>query len=277
VDDGSSDNTDEVVGKYVEKDSRFKYYHRPNEHLPGGNGARNYGFKMSQGEYIQWFDSDDLMVPKKLERKLEFMINHSLDMVVSNTVNFHPDKTNSRPYDLNYDLLINPENFISQCIGWITNDALIKKSIISIKFNEKVKSGQEYNFFSRLLFCDLKVDYIKKDLSMRRMHDNSIQTNLQSDNIQKKKELVFNELLLLNDIYSKAPKSVKNRAFKRIFRFSLETTNAFRMPAYKKQIFKFMLNKNEFVFLRYFSSWLILNLLTGKGYFVFKKYSNAYH
>lgn len=112
---------------------------------------------------------------------------------------------------------------------------------------------------------------------MRRMHDNSIQTNLQSDNIQKKKELVFNELLLLNDIYSKAPKSVKNRAFKRIFRFSLETTNAFRMPAYKKQIFKFMLNKNEFVFLRYFSSWLILNLLTGKGYFVFKKYSNAYH
>jgi glycosyltransferase involved in cell wall biosynthesis len=46
VDDGSSDNTDEFVGKYVKKDSRFKYYHRPEEHLPGGNGARNYGFKI---------------------------------------------------------------------------------------------------------------------------------------------------------------------------------------------------------------------------------------
>jgi glycosyltransferase involved in cell wall biosynthesis len=53
VDDDSTDKTDEVVGAYVEKDSRFKYYHRPDEHLPGGNGARNYGFKMSTGEYVQ--------------------------------------------------------------------------------------------------------------------------------------------------------------------------------------------------------------------------------
>jgi glycosyltransferase involved in cell wall biosynthesis len=65
VDDGSSDNTDEVVGKYVKGDTRFKYYHRPEEHLQGGNGARNYGFKMSQGDYIQWFNSDDLMHPEK--------------------------------------------------------------------------------------------------------------------------------------------------------------------------------------------------------------------
>lgn len=56
VDDGSSDNTDEVVGAYVKKDNRFKYYHRPDEHLPGGNGARNFGFKMSQGEYVNWLD-----------------------------------------------------------------------------------------------------------------------------------------------------------------------------------------------------------------------------
>jgi glycosyltransferase involved in cell wall biosynthesis len=60
VDDGSTDNTDEVVEEYVKKDSRFKYYHRPDEHLPGGNGARNYGFKMSKGEYVNWLDSDDL-------------------------------------------------------------------------------------------------------------------------------------------------------------------------------------------------------------------------
>ena len=52
VDDGSSHNTDRVVSEYVKKDSWFKYYHRPDEHLPGGNGARNYGFKMSQGKFI---------------------------------------------------------------------------------------------------------------------------------------------------------------------------------------------------------------------------------
>ena len=37
--------------------------------MPGGNGARNYGFEISKGEYIQWFDSDDLMLPEKLDLK----------------------------------------------------------------------------------------------------------------------------------------------------------------------------------------------------------------
>lgn len=70
VDDGSTDHTDEVVGAYVQKDSRFKYYHRPEEHLPGGNGARNYGFKMSQGEYVNWLDSDDLFAEDKIEKQV---------------------------------------------------------------------------------------------------------------------------------------------------------------------------------------------------------------
>jgi glycosyltransferase involved in cell wall biosynthesis len=71
VDDGSSDNTDEVVGEYVKKDSRFKYYHRPEEHLLGGNGARNYGFKMSKGEYVNWLDSDDLFSENKIDDQVK--------------------------------------------------------------------------------------------------------------------------------------------------------------------------------------------------------------
>ena len=66
-DDGSSDNTDEVVGEYVKKDSRFKYFHRPDQHLRGGNGARNYGFKMSQGEYVNKYGIF-------LEKKIQFQI-----------------------------------------------------------------------------------------------------------------------------------------------------------------------------------------------------------
>jgi glycosyltransferase involved in cell wall biosynthesis len=82
VDDGSSDNTDEVIGEHVNKDSRFKYYHRPEVHLPGGNGARNYGFKMSKGEYVNWFSSDDLMVAEKLEVKVKAMLENEVDFMV---------------------------------------------------------------------------------------------------------------------------------------------------------------------------------------------------
>src|SRR5690606_34809029 len=67
VDDGSTDATEALLHDYMEKDKRFQYHKRPVNHLPGGNGARNYGFNQSQGEFIQWFDSDDLMVSEKLE------------------------------------------------------------------------------------------------------------------------------------------------------------------------------------------------------------------
>lgn len=74
VDDGSTDHTEEVMADYMAKDARIRFYHRPENKLPGGNAARNYGFEKSKGEYIQWFDSDDLMSPKKIEIQLEQMI-----------------------------------------------------------------------------------------------------------------------------------------------------------------------------------------------------------
>jgi glycosyltransferase involved in cell wall biosynthesis len=188
MDDGSSDNTDEVVGEYTKKDTRLKYYHCPEEHLPGGDGARNYGFKMSQGEYVNWFDSDDLMLPEKLELKVKTMLKNEMDLVVSNSINFYHDGSTSRPYKLDYTISINPVNYISQRIGWITNDALIKKSFIKILFNEKLKSGQEYNFFSRLLFFEPKVYFLKADLSKRRMHNNTIQKKLKKNRLKQKKK-----------------------------------------------------------------------------------------
>src|SRR6187431_937929 len=61
VDDGSDDNTEEVVNSYVKKDSRFQYHQRPHDRPRGGNAARNYGFELSKGEFVNWFDDDDVM------------------------------------------------------------------------------------------------------------------------------------------------------------------------------------------------------------------------
>ena len=67
VDDDSTDTTTAVLQKYIAKDNRFQYHHRPKDRLRGGNAARNYGFEISKGKYIQWFDSDDIMLPEKLQ------------------------------------------------------------------------------------------------------------------------------------------------------------------------------------------------------------------
>ena len=72
VDDWSTDTSDEVVGEYVKKDSRFQYYQRPKDRKKGPNSCRNYGLELSKGEFVKWFDSDDIMHPKFLENKLSF-------------------------------------------------------------------------------------------------------------------------------------------------------------------------------------------------------------
>ncbi len=63
VDDGSTDNTQEILQNYIAKDTRFQYHQRPKDKLKGPNSCRNYGFKLSKGEFINFFDSDDFLKP----------------------------------------------------------------------------------------------------------------------------------------------------------------------------------------------------------------------
>ena len=100
VDDGSNDNTIEVIEQYVKKDNRFKLYIRPDGYLPGGNGARNYGFDVSNGAFVHWFDSDDIMKEKFLSKKIEALDNcpecHS---VIARNTFFEGDKILGEKFD----------------------------------------------------------------------------------------------------------------------------------------------------------------------------------
>lgn len=63
IDDGSTDNTQVAVQKFT-SDVRVKYFKKEN----GERGAaRNFGASMASGQFINFFDSDDLMYPNHLE------------------------------------------------------------------------------------------------------------------------------------------------------------------------------------------------------------------
>ena len=61
VDDGSTDNTEEVVSKFLSK--KVRYYKIANSERAA---ARNYGTHLAKGDYINWFDSDDIMFKNHL-------------------------------------------------------------------------------------------------------------------------------------------------------------------------------------------------------------------
>ena len=67
VNDGSTDNTEEVAKTYIDKDSRFAYVHKNNGGLPS---ARNFGISKSTGDFILPLDADDLIGSSYLEKAI---------------------------------------------------------------------------------------------------------------------------------------------------------------------------------------------------------------
>ena len=69
VDDCSTDNTEEVIREFQEKDERIRYIRH--ERNKGPAAARNSGIKAVKGEYIAFQDSDDEWLPEKLEKQMK--------------------------------------------------------------------------------------------------------------------------------------------------------------------------------------------------------------
>jgi len=67
IDDGSKDNTAEIVQPFLD-DSRIQFHVQKNS---GVSAARNNGIAFAQGDFIAFLDSDDVWLPEKLHRQLE--------------------------------------------------------------------------------------------------------------------------------------------------------------------------------------------------------------
>lgn len=79
VDDGSDDNTFEVVNTYLQKVSNVRYLKHQNKQL---GYAKNAGIQASFGNYITFLDSDDVYKPNHLESRLDYMKdNPEIDLI----------------------------------------------------------------------------------------------------------------------------------------------------------------------------------------------------
>ncbi len=135
VDDGSSDNTGEVVREFIKQNNltNFYYYFKENAERAA---ARNYGIERSKGQWVTFLDSDDLLYKNHLELAENFIYSNPKTLVFHSAYEFR-DENNQLlkkvTYPSNSDLnkIILKGNFLS-CFGMF-----IKKEILSnLKFNE---------------------------------------------------------------------------------------------------------------------------------------------
>ena len=181
VDDGSTDNTSNLISENIKKDRRFSYFKRPEHKIKGGNACRNIGLDNAKGDFIVFFDSDDLMTSEHIELKVKGMLENDVDYVIFRTKFFNSDFNYIDKYYQFDKYEITPYNYISQKINWLTYDICIKSSLAkSIRFNESLQSGQEYNYFCKLILISSKAIFIDEVVTLRRHHENSIRSNLKT-------------------------------------------------------------------------------------------------
>ena len=108
VNDGSKDDSLEILNDYASKDSRVKVIDKPN----GGCGsARNRGLEEASGDYIYFFDPDDILDKNTFELAYDSAVQNDSDMVIFKANIFDKNGISNRQTFFYYDRTIKKEKF----------------------------------------------------------------------------------------------------------------------------------------------------------------------
>jgi glycosyltransferase involved in cell wall biosynthesis len=181
VDDGSCDYTEELLEFYCSKDSRIQFHRRPKCRRKGANACRNYGFELCKGDFINWFDSDDLMDRDKLKFQVKALINSNYNYSVCQTRIFK--NSLDQPLGLKCEKIHSSNilyDYLIQQISWLTQAPLWRKSFLKCQkllFDENLQAAQEWEFHCRVLASCSNYHTIEKPLVYLREHKESLTYN----------------------------------------------------------------------------------------------------
>jgi glycosyltransferase involved in cell wall biosynthesis len=89
VDDGSTDNSLDILREYAAEDSRIQIIEQKNA---GAGAARNNGMRYATGKYLSFLDSDDFFEPRMLEKAYDLAEKDQADFVAYKSDQYHTDK-----------------------------------------------------------------------------------------------------------------------------------------------------------------------------------------
>ena len=149
VDDGSTDNSVEIIHSFA--DPRIKYIYQA--HM-GPASAYNTGFKITTTDYVFIMDHDDISFADRLEKQMKFMTEHELDVCGSNYEILHEQNgyiekivRNFSDEELKEKLLYLPWAMLNPTI-------CVKRNILEEYnyYDENYEVSFDYEFVSRIMF-----------------------------------------------------------------------------------------------------------------------------
>lgn len=160
VNDGSTDNSKDIIKKFEQKYNNILYLEKPNGGL---SDARNYGMNYAKGDYIAFLDSDDYVDETIYEKMYNKAINENADYVECDFYWSYLNNGNKVKNKLDRGIRYTNKDdmFVyARVVAW---NKLIKKSIIKEKFPVGLKY-EDIEFFYKLLPNIKKFAFVEEPL-----------------------------------------------------------------------------------------------------------------
>ena len=163
--------------KYINKDHRVKLFKRPSHKPKGANACRNYGLELSNGTYINWFDSDDIMHSDKIRLQIEALESSNKPFCVCQSYIFENEIENVVGFQSHSIISKTPfDDFLQKKIVWLTQAPIFRKQFLienNYLFDEDLQAGQDWEMFTRIIFDYGDYIPIEKPLVYLRKHKNN--------------------------------------------------------------------------------------------------------
>ncbi len=206
VDDGSTDDSLEILNAYAQKDNRIKVLTQANQRQ---SIARNTAMEVATGQYVQFLDADDYLEPDACECLYFYSHLHGLDMCQFSAINFHHGsrKEMNNPYHtlswmtpntptvFNADMMSNilPQMAVTACLTFYNRQFLLKKDI---HWPTKHLSYEDTPFFIESVLQADRIGAVQIPLYHRRVHPAATTQNM-ATNFNEYTEIIKYSLNLI--------------------------------------------------------------------------------
>lgn len=184
VNDGSTDQTEEVALAWSKRDSRFRYAYKENGGL---SSARNAGLALAQGDFLQFLDADDLAAPSKFSRQLKDL-EEKPEGTIAISDHFPFDhQTKAFAPRMYISPFLNERDFKKEIITeWEfrrsipPHSPLVLRKLVTanrLSFSESLPTHEDWAFWCQLFYHAEGICYQKEQLAKFRMHNTSMSNN----------------------------------------------------------------------------------------------------
>ena len=214
VDDGSDEYP---LNSLVEYRDSIIYLRQPNS---GVSAARNKGITMSTGEFIQFVDADDCIIPSGYEHCLDVVRFKNPDIVLFNFTQEGTDVDTPYFFDgpVTGSEYMRKNNLKASVCSYIFR----KKSIINLRFTEGIEFGEDEEFTAQLILRTEKVYSTETCAYYYRKRENSVTNDTSTRSYIKRLNDTEHVIFYLGELASTLPNNEKIALQRRVAQLTMD-------------------------------------------------------